>query len=310
MPDTVIQVVVPLFGLMVVGFLAGRFHWMPRDGSAILGRFVFVIALPALVFISLSRVSVAEFFDWRFLGVLGGGMLAIMVVGVLVSRLVFRNGLADTGMHALSVMFSSTGYIGLPLILGVFGNQALVPGIVGAVITGAVFMPIAIVFAELERGQDRGGVLLAPLIGVARNPLLLATVAGLSVSAMGVGVPKLAATLCQFLADAYVPCAMFSAGLFMSRGFTDAGRAEIGWMVLAKLALHPLITWLLAVYVFELRHTLMAVAVLQAALPAGVPVFVLAQHYGTFVARSNAVIVISTGLSIFSLLGILVFVTR
>ena len=74
-----------------------------------------------------------------------------------------------------------------------------------------------------------------------------------------------------------------------------------------KLALHPLITWWLAYHVFQLEGILPAIAVLQAALPSGVPVFVLAQQYGTFIARSNAVIFISTALSIFTLSGLLVF---
>ena len=82
---------------------------------------------------------------------------------------------------------------------------------------------------------------------------------------------------------------------------------EIGWLVFVKLALHPLITWWLADRVFELEGILPAIAVIQAALPSGVPVFVLAQQYGSFVARSNAVIVISTALSVFTLSGLLIY---
>ncbi|MGI9386333.1 MAG: AEC family transporter, partial [Methyloligellaceae bacterium] len=71
--------------------------------------------------------------------------------------------------------------------------------------------------------------------------------------------------------------------------------------------LHPIITWWLAFHVFMLEGTLATIAVLQAALPSGVPVFALAQEYKTFVARSNAVIVISTAISIFTLPGLLYF---
>ena len=82
---------------------------------------------------------------------------------------------------------------------------------------------------------------------------------------------------------------------------------EIGWLVVAKLLVHPAITWWLAYHVFELEGILPAIAVIQAALPSGVPVFVLAQHYKTFVSRSSAAIVVSTALSVLTLTGLLVF---
>jgi predicted permease len=305
--NAVSNIVLPLFGIMVAGFLAGRFRIFDEGSSAILSRFVLVVAFPALVFISLSRVPVQEFFDWPFLGALGGGMLATFCLSILVARFTFPDSLTALGLHGLTAMYSSTGYIGLPLILITFGDSALVPGIVGAVITGAVFLPLGIILAEIEKGRDKGNITLAPLLGVVRNPVLLATVAGLLASALGVDIPEPLTTFCEVLGGAFIPCALFSAGLFMSNFSIEGDAAEIGWLVFAKLVLHPLITWWLAYRVFGLDGILPAIVVLQAALPSGVPVFVLAQQYKTFVARSNAAIVLSTALSVFTLSGLLVF---
>jgi predicted permease len=74
--------------------------------------------------------------------------------------------------------------------------------------------------------------------------------------------------------------------------------------------LHPLITWWLAYHVFALQGILPEIAVLQAALPTGVPVFVLAQQYNTFVTRSSAAIVISTAASVVTLSALLFFFER
>lgn len=302
----VANIVLPLFGVMVVGFAAGYFAILNRDGSAFLSRFVFVVALPSLVFIKLSHVPASEFFNWPFLGALGGGMLAIMAIGFVVARLAFPGSLTAHGMHSLTAMYSSTGYVGLPLILLAFGDTALVPGIIGAVITGTVFLPIAVLLAEIDRGRREGVMSFAPLLRVLSNPVLIATAAGLICSASGVVVPKPAAKLFELLGDAYIPCALFSAGLFMSGGIVKTATAEIGWLVIAKLILHPIIAWWLAYQVFDLEGILPAIVVLQAALPCGVPVFVLAQHYNTFTARSNAVIVISTALSVLTLSALLI----
>ena len=103
------------------------------------------------------------------------------------------------------------------------------------------------------------------------------------------------------LGGAFVPCALFAAGLFIAGCSIRGASAELSWLVCAKLLLHPLITWWLAFHVFELNALFATVAVIQAALPSGVPVFVLAQHYGAFVARSSAAIALSTAISVLTL---------
>lgn len=292
---------------MLTGYLAGYFKLLREGSSEILSRFVFVVSLPALIFVSLSQVPVGEFFDWPFLGALGGGMFIMFCAGMLVARFLFPGNLTALGLHAITAMYSSTGYIGLPLVLIVFGDAALVPGIIGAVITGAFFLPLCIILAEIDKGRGERHVALTPLVALLGNPVLLATVVGLTVSAVGITVPVPMVTFCELLGGAFIPCALFAAGLFMA-GCSIKGKAtEIGWLVFAKLVLHPVITWWLAYRVFALEGILPAVAVIQAALPTGVPVFVLAQKYGTYVTRSSAVIVVSTAISVFTLSALIVF---
>ena len=304
-----IGIIFPLIAIMFVGYLFGYFRLLDESASKILSRFVFFVAMPPFIFISLARISVDEFFNWPFLSVLGGGMLAVYCLSFIVARYAFPDTLTAHSLHALTAMFSSTAYLGLPIILVLFGELGLVPGIVGAVITGAVFMPMTIVLVEIDKGLAKDKAVYASMIAVIKNPLLVATVAGLLVSAVDVTVPVPVARFCELLGDAFIPCALFAAGLFVSRCEVKGELGEISWLVFVKLILHPLITWWLAFYVFELDYTLAIIAVLQAALPSGVPVFVLAQHYGRFVTRSSAVIVISTALSILTLSAFVIFIT-
>jgi len=304
---TVTNIIIPLFGVMALGSLFGFFRILEREGSAFLSRFVFVVALPALIFVKLQDVPLEEFFDWPFLGALGGGMIVTLGIGLAVARFVYSHGITSQGLHALTGMYSSTGYIGLPLILVAFGDRGLVPGIIGVVVTAAVFLPVVIILAEFDRTRQTGKFSFRPLLRVFRNPVLIATAAGLLASAFHVNVPPPVISLGEVLGAAFVPCSLFAAGLFISGGIGRTSTGEIGWLVFAKLALHPLITWWLAYHVFMLDSTLAAIVVIQAALPTGVPVFVLAQEYRQFERRSNAVIVISTGISVFTLSALLVF---
>jgi len=303
--STIVNVVLPLFGILFAGYAAGRFGLFNEASSAILNRFVFVISFPALIIVSLSRVPVDQFFDWPFLGALGGGMAATYALSMVIARFAFPGSLAQLGMHGLTAMYSSTGYIGLPLLLIAFGDAALVPGIIGSVITGAIFMPIAIILVEISKGRDQGTINFAPLVNVVRNPVFVATGLGLLISAMGLTLPVPIATMGDLLGGAYTPCALFAAGLFMATCTVKGDMREVSWLVCVKLAIHPLITAWLAYGVFGLEGILPAIVVIQAALPCGGPVFVLAQHYNIFAARSNAVVVISTALSVITLTALL-----
>jgi predicted permease len=299
-----------LFAIMVAGYLAARFKILPDAASEVLSRFVFVIALPALIFTSISSIGVAEFFNWQYIGALGGGMLAMFAIGMIVARGAFAGGLTASALHGLTAMYSSTAYIGLPLILTIYGDAARIPGIIGAIITGLVFAPLAIVLVEIDRGRSGNAHFMAPLLTVLTRPPIIAVALGLAVSASGIAVPGPVNSFFSLLGGAFVPCALFAAGLFIANCSIRGASAEISWLVGAKLVLHPLITWWLAFHLFELDPLYATVAVIQAALPSGVPVFVLAQQYGSFITRSSAAIAISTALSMVTVSTLFVLLNR
>ena len=203
-------------------------------------------------------------------------------------------------------MYPSTGYVGIPLLLIAFGDAAIVPAIIGAVITGAVFLPIAIVMAEIDQGRHHANRVLRPLVGAAVSPLVIGTAFGLAVSGSGLALPSAAATFLDILGGAFGPSALFAAGLFIGSRKVQANTKEVGWLVFVKLILQPLLTWWLAYHVFGLSGIWAAAAVIHAALPTGVPVFVVAQRYKTYVERSSAAVVVSTGLSVATLSVLLV----
>lgn len=292
---------------MLAGYMAGRTHLFGQTSSEVLNRFVFSVSLPALVFITLAKVSIEEFFNWPFLAVLVGGMLATFCTSLLVARVFFPGSLTALTFHALTAMFSSTAYIGIPLLSIAFGDEALVFGIIGTIVTGVVFFTLAIIVAEIDRSRDTGNLMLAPVMSVIRNPVVIATVAGLAVSALDIPVPRPFSVFCDLLGSAFIPCALFSAGLFIVGWSIEGNASEISWLVFAKLALQPLLTWWLAFHVVELDGIQRVIAVLLAALPTGAPVFVLAQQYGIFATRATATVAITTVMSVITLTLILVF---
>ena len=298
--SAIVEVVLPVFAIMLAGYLGGRFGLLGAASSEALNRFVYFAALPALFFVSMARVEIAEAFNLPFLLAFGGGMAITAALAVLVARFVFPNSLGPLTLHGLSATFANTGYMGIPLLLTAYGDAAVLPAIIGTVFGGTVVIGLCTALLELDLGRGSGPlkVVTNVVLGVPRSPLVMSAVVGIGFSVLGIPVPIPVQTFCDILGAAAAPCALFAIGLFMvGRSFT-AGAAEVSWMVLLKLLVQPLVTWWLATRVFEMEPVWATSAIVLAALPTGALVFVLAQQYEVYIQRSTAAIVISTVLSV------------
>jgi predicted permease len=306
--QAILDVVLPVFAIMFAGYLSGRFKLLGEASSQALNRFVYFVALPALFFVSLARVELSEVFNWPFLAAFGGGLVATFIFALVVARLAFSSRLGLVGMNAISTIFSNTGYMGIPLLLLIYGEDGLLPGIITTVITGVVVIAMATVVLEVDASTRLGPLAVAgrALLGVLRSPLLLAALGGLAASGLGLDLPKSVRTFCDILGAAAAPCALFAIGLFMVGTSLKSGLVEVGWIVVLKLLFQPALTWWLAFEVFALPPVWAGAAVVQAALPTGALVFVIAQQYGVYVQRATAVILVSTLASIVTLSLLLV----
>ncbi len=307
-----LNVVLPVFGIILAGYLCGRFRLLGEASSESLNRFVYFLALPALFFISIARVGVAEVLNWRFLAAYGGGVAVTALIAVAAGRRLFPNRLAAQALQGLAAIFANTGYMGIPLLVTAFGPAAALPAIIATVLNGAVIMALGIFIVEMDLSRDRGAgvVIFDALLGVAKSPLVLSAAGGILCSSAGIALPEAVGRFCDILGAAAPPAALFAIGLFLVGRSLTAGFGETSWLVLHKLLLQPLVTAGIAFGLLPMERLWAVSAVALAALPTGSLVFVLAQQYGVYTQRATAAILVSTVLSIvtlfalFALLGI------
>lgn len=301
--EAIVNVVLPVFAIMAAGYLCGRGGILGQDSSQALNGFVYYVALPALFFGSMARTPLSEILYWDFIAAFGGGLLLLFLAAALVARLVFRGPLELNAMHGFSAIFSNTGYMGVPLLQLAFGAEGVLPAIVTTVINGALVIIAGVVVLEVVQARGQGALHVARKAGagVAKNPLFLSAAAGLLWSWSGLHLPRPAATFMDIVGAAAGPCALFAIGLFMVGKPLRAGLGEVLWICLLKLvALPALVAWL-AFGVFALDPLWAKAAVIQAALPIGALMFVLASGYGVYVQRATSAILLSTVFSVVTL---------
>ena len=292
----VVGAVLPVFGLVACGYLAGRFGIVTQASSHALNQFVYAFALPAMLFVAVYRGSLEEILSGYFLLAVIGATLATAVAGFALSSLAGAPP-AESTMRALNASFANTGYLGIPLVTVAYGERAALPAALATVATNIVSFALAIVCLELFVNPRRGGVRRA-LRGVAMSPLIWPIALAVVLVALRVQVPLPVERFATLLAAAAGPCALFAIGLFVSQLSIRAGAAA-SWQTSAlKLVLHPLLMAALAFWLLPVDPFWAKVAVVCAALPLGATAFVLAQRYQLLEAETSTGAVVSTAASI------------
>lgn len=307
--EPIVNVVLPVFAIMLAGYLSGRAGLLGEASSQALNGFVYYIALPALFFVSMARVPVEDVLHLPFLMAFGGGMLATFGIALLVATFVFPNRTGALSLHGMSAIFSNTGYMGIPLLVIAFGEAGKLPGIISTVLTGVVTMGVITAILEVDLTEDSGPLtaLRNAVVGVVKSPLVMSAAAGLLYSGLDLTLPRPLETFCDLLGASAGPAALFAIGLFMVGKSFTAGMGEVGWVVFLKLLVQPAITFWLAFFVLDMEILWAQAAVIQAALPTGALTFVLAQRYGTYIQRATAVIMVSTVASVITLSALFLY---
>jgi malonate transporter and related proteins len=306
--DPVLNAVLPVFGLVASGYLAGRFRIVTQASSHALNQFVYAFALPAMLFVAVYRGSLDEILSGYFLLAVIGATLGTAAIGFLVSHLAGAPP-AESTMRALNASFANTGYLGIPLVTVAYGEGAALPAALATVATNIVSFALAIVCLELFVSR-RGGAVRRAATGVMMSPLIWPIALAILIVAIDVKVPLPVERFATLLAGAAGPCALFAIGLFVSQLSIRAGAAASWQTTVLKLVLHPLLMALLAFWLLPVDPFWARIAVVCAALPLGATAFVLAQRYQLLEAETSTGAVISTTVSVLTVSLVMLLVAQ
>ena len=275
----VLNVLLPIFALILAGYLCRRTGCLGETAASELNRLVVWLCLPALLFHTTATATLDEIWHPGFIAVISIGSLAVFFA-TLLYRLRGRS-LADASIDGLSAAYANTGYIGIPLCVLVLGDDGLAPALIASLIVVCVLFTVAVVLVEvgLQRAGSPLRVLGRVTLALAKNPLVVAPLLGGVWNLSGLLQPVAMGRFLELLGDATVPCALVSLGLFLAQPQPAAGRGAAG-LVLIKLIVQPALVWGLAMYVFHLPPLWAKAALLLSALPTGTGPFMLAEFYG------------------------------
>ncbi|MGB0683892.1 MAG: AEC family transporter [Magnetovibrionaceae bacterium] len=292
----------PVFLLIAVGYASVRSGLFPATGIAGLITFVNTFAVPCLLFQAMLHVDFESAFDPGYLASFYIGAVVVYAAGALISRRLFKRRPGEASVIAFAGYFTNTVLVGLPIIDRAFGEGALPLAYAIIGFHAPLLMSLGTVLSEWSRrdGEPLGRAFVKITKRILANPLLIGIALGAAANLSGLGVPAVINDATEMLAIAVLPTALFGLGGALNEYKLRESWAEALVASVLKLVIHPLCALVLAVFVFQLPQELARVAVLMAAMPAGLNVYVFAFHYQRCTDVAANTVLISTILSALS----------
>ena len=293
---------------------------MPESAIPGLNAYVLFFALPCMLFRFGASLPLDRLADPPLLGIyLVAAMLMIAITIALTlqrrSRVDSGVGLKDAAFGALVAAFPNAGFMGVPLLVALFGDAAAGP-VIGAtvvdlLVTSALCLALAQADAARSAGKAERRALHAAwlaLRGAHANPLPWAIVIGAAFAAAHLELAAPLAQIVRMLGDSATPVALFTIGSVLFRAGRHAhARTPLGRcrpVALLKLVAHPALVFAIGLAAHALGAPVspfgLMVLTLTAALPSASNVSIPAERYGADNGRVARIILALTALAFVS----------
>jgi predicted permease len=228
------------------------------------------------------------------------GALFSFVAGILLARFVWGRRPGEAVAVGFCAMFSNTVLLGIPIIARAYGEDVLTPAFGIVSLHAPCLYAVGMLTMELSRrdGRPLSVALKAAGKSILANPLMIGVVSGAALNFAGRPLPEFVLAAVSMLADSAIPVALVGMGAALTRYAVRAEVAESAMVSLLSLIVHPLIAFVLTHWVMGLSPDYVRAAVIIAAMPPGMNVYIFALMYDRAVALSASAVLIATGFSI------------
>ena len=247
----VIDIILPIFGLLMVGYITASVGWFNQSAVRGLTRFVFDFAVPMLLLRTISTTTLPNVIPWDYLASYYLGTFIILFSGLGLTRLLWQRTFSQQVINAFSGSFSNTVLLGIPIILLAFGDQAVLPLFIIIGTHGIIMVPLFTIMLEIGKSGRAPikTVVTKASYGLFTNPLIIGLLSGLVCNFFEITFWKPLDEMVRLLASSVTPCALFALGATLVSFRKNIPWQEVPIIVIIKTIVHPIVVWGLATLV-------------------------------------------------------------
>lgn len=279
---TLLNIVIPVFAVVTVGFVFGR-----RQGNAEMG-FVnlanVAVFCPALVFSALIKNPVTLTDSWPLMV---AGVLIILLPGLMLSVFAF-NGLERRTL-VLAGMFRNTGNIGIPLMMLAYGADQLGAIVILFVLSNLVHFSLGFFILSREAGPWQW----------LKNPIVWAAVLGMGLADHPSLLPDFIYTSADLLGQIAVPLMLFALGVRLAGG--EMGNLGLAFKVNVSYLLAGAASLLLVAWLLPLTEDWLRLLALSVMLPPAVLNYLLCEQFRCQPDKMASIVLLGNAMSVLTI---------
>lgn len=303
----VINLALPFFGLIFIGFACGRFKQIPDTALGWMNFFIVYVALPALFYRILAQTPFEQLAQVHFILATTLSTGWAFAISFAIVMLVRRGDIGQSTIGALAGSYGNIGYMGPGLALSTLGPDAAAPVALIFCFDTLLLFSLVPFLMTLTGSQpvSLGATARVALTRIITNPLVIASALGALSAAFHFQPPIALERLMQFLQNAAAPCALFTLGVTVALRPLQKMPWEVPYLIGVKLVIHPLLMFFLLSVMGSFDQTWIYAAILMAALPPALNVFVFARQYDVWVEQASSAVLVGTLVSVLTLVSVM-----
>lgn len=306
----IINIILPVFSLILIGWVLARLNFVDTDTSKGLMRFLYYGSGPAIIFYAISSYTLPQIFDLTFWVVYPSIMIGVTTIAFLI----YKYTLSESNIKAITTAYATTVkntvIIGFPLLMGIIGNQAAIPMAITVIFFNCIMLPILVLILEIHlstaTNKHKLSLLYHSIISTLKNPLVFGSVAGIFCAWTKVTIPIAISKILTYLSGSFLPCALFSVGIDLSALKRHHHLSKTLAVVGLNLIVTPLISIAICYYL-NLTPIQSLSIVLFSAVPTAQIMYVYVSRYKTLEKDVAAIVASTTFFSIFTIPAIIYF---
>lgn len=292
MPSSVEIILVPAV-MILLGILLKKLGVLVEKDGNTLVKIVLDVSLPSLIFINVSSSVING--EMLFMPIIAFGLSIICIFIAYIYSKLRGYGKIKTWTIIILLSMINTGFIGYPVVLGVFGNEGFLYAVFYDFSTSILLVIFGMILTSLFGGNKKK---------VIKNSLtfvpLWAVIIGVIFNVLHIGLPYVLESSLNYLGASTIPLIMLSVGLKIRFENFKSSVSDTLFITVSRLLLSPIILYTILTQ-FGFTGFLLNVSVLQSAMPTAMNSLVLAIIYDLDMNITNSVIVLTTICSVVTL---------
>lgn len=296
----ILNIIAPIFVVILIGYICGCMKFLGDSAVSVLNKLIYYIFLPALIFSFTASAHPSDLTRFDFVGIFLLASIITIAVGALGLPLLKGKGRRDKTVFLMASTIGNTGYMGIPLLIGLFGKVGGIAAITGCIMVNT---PLCIVtVCLLSFFSDQKVPLWQNISTIFRNPFVISSFVGIFFAFAQIPLPLFFTKTVELMGSPTISLALFTIGLSLA-GLKPVKKTmmEAGWISFVKLIISPLLVIALYPLFPDIDPTWKACAVLLAATPVASNNYVIANSAASYVEECVTSILISTTASVITL---------